>query len=38
MTVLLLLGISAAVLAIGFFIGTSWLLRQRSDIFRTLTR
>jgi hypothetical protein len=38
MTVFLVLGISAAVLAIGFFIGTSWLLRQRSDIFRTLTQ
>ena len=38
MTVLLLLGIAAAVLVIGFFVGTSWLLRVRSDIFRILSQ
>ncbi len=38
MSVYFVLGIAAAVLVIGFFVGTSWLLRVRSDIFRILSQ
>jgi hypothetical protein len=38
MTVFLILGVLAVALMLTFFLGTMWLLRVRSDIFKRLAR